>query len=98
MIYNSITKQFKTQNWKEHFQVFISAILVQDLKEGLTLPRFYLPVAKPTYKLAYECWIIPLAPFVLFYRILTNALYCIWRDLIDLQRMLMIWASTKRKT
>lgn len=56
-------------------------------KQGEMIPPFYLPVYEHQQMYALECWIFPLAPFVLFYRITSNMFWALWRDLVDYQRL-----------
>lgn len=55
--------------------------------EGALIPPFYLPVYKEHERYAIECWIFPLAPFVLFWRILRGVSWKIWNDLLEFQRL-----------
>jgi hypothetical protein len=97
MIVNSKTKTYTPENWKEHFQVFISRLLVIEMKEGSRLPRFYLPIWRPADKYAFECWILPLAPFVWLWRVIDSVFWNIWSDMQDLAYMLWLWRNRKLK-
>jgi hypothetical protein len=56
--------------------------LVVHCSEGNMRPRFFLPVRRSYQRNTTECWIFPLAPFVLFYFLVSTALWAIWEDLI----------------
>lgn len=57
------------------------------LKEGEAIPPFYLPVYDNFRDYTLECWIFPLAPIVLFWRIGINICWTIWKDLLMFQRL-----------
>ena len=81
--------EFIPENWKDRFKVEIPRTLfVSKHIEGSMIPPFYLPVYEKTEKYSLECWILPLAPFVLIYRIISNILWITWKDLIVFQRLL----------
>lgn len=86
---------YKAQDWTEHFRIYVSGLLIRSKREGDMMPRFYLPVWKSMDRDAIECWIFPLAPFVLFWRITSHVLWIIWRDLLDFLYMLYKWTNTK---
>ena len=81
---------FIPQGIKEWFRIDISASLVHSLKEGRSLPPFYLPVRKPVEKLVYECWILPLAPFVWFYYLFIALFWKMWIDMQTLIDMIVV--------
>jgi hypothetical protein len=91
------TYRFTRENFKEWFTVFLSMSFVKDAKEGMVIPRFYLPVQKPLVKYGYECWIFPLAGFVWIYYVLRDVFWCIWKDMRDLQRMMIEWREAKKQ-
>lgn len=68
-----------------------------EILEGKQIPRFYLPVISPKYKYAYELWPFYLAPFVIFWQILSNAFWIIWGDLMGLTRSLNFFKKNKNK-
>ena len=63
------------ENWKELF--------VREMAEGARPIGWFLPVRRTPWKHYNEFWVFPLAPFVLIFFILKNALWSIWTDLID---------------
>lgn len=89
MILDSLKKTVQKENWKEHFRYYLSgAFIRREYTEGLFIPRFYLPVWQPNNKDALELWIFPLAPLVWIFYVLKDALFLIWRDMLDLQQNL----------
>lgn len=76
--------KYTRENWTE-WLVVIYAIYLKD--EGERMPRFYLPVRRCDTRHAYECWIFPLAPFVLLWILTYRAFIGIWRDLLDVSLM-----------
>jgi hypothetical protein len=93
MIVEKIGKHFKyiRENWKEYFQIYVTGVLIKSKREGDMIPRFYLPIWKTYDRYYVECWIFPLAPFVLFWRILQQVTKIIWSDLIEWLIMLYEW-------
>ena len=39
-------------------------------KEGQEIPLFYLPIYNENIRNSVKCWLFPLAPFILIYKIL----------------------------
>ena len=76
------------ENWKEWFYMDMSATLFKFKEEGMRVPRFYLPVNYLPIRNCYQCWIFPLAPFVLIGLIFWRAIVKIWRDLMEVLEML----------
>lgn len=78
---------YRLENWKEIFVVYFQE---GDLPGMYRRPPFYIPVRKKAdmYR-AYECWVLPLAPFVwLFY--FSGAIgTLIWRDFFDWLNMII---------
>lgn len=71
--------------------------LVLNSKEFGELPRFYLPVQRDLSSFSIECWIFPLAPFVLVYKIISRSLWTVWLDLFTLAEDLKAFLFNKRK-
>ena len=78
--WKSVWVKYVRENWKEWF--------VLDVGEGLMVPRFYLPVRRPIYKLALECWIFPLAPIVWIFYLVKAIVWLIAHDSVDWLRLL----------
>jgi len=76
---------------------YISGTLLRSLNEGEKLPLFYFPVIRQSNRDAYECWILPLAPFVLLYYITKNVFWSIWTDLMEVLYMLEVMNRKKKR-
>lgn len=72
--------QYIREHWYEWFYVVVS--------EGYERPLWYLPVRRKIDRHAYECWIFPIAPFVLIGFIVNNIFWSVWSDLITFQELL----------
>lgn len=59
----------------------ILKFLKDETPEGVCRKRFYLPVDINLDTRITECWIFPLAIFVLIYKIVKNILWSFWKDL-----------------
>lgn len=90
--------EFKRENWKEYFQIFVAKSLIRNIKIGTEMPRFYLPIWGDYVTNNIECWIFPLAPFVLAYRILEQMLWILWKDLFEWLQMLKDWRANVKNT
>ena len=66
------------EDWAEWFRMF--------KREGCRTPPFYLPVRYVVAQRASECWVFPLAPFVVVWFILREAGWKTWTDLLNLLR------------
>ena len=84
---------YSAQDWTEHFRIQVSNLLLRSKREGDMMPRFYLPVWRSNYQDSVECWIFPLAPFILALRITQQIFSILWRDLIDWLRLLYQWRN-----
>jgi len=71
------------QTWKERFCFLASQ---RFLEEGLIVFKFYLPVreTRKAGSWTVECWLFPIAPFVMFYHIYRNMFRKIWQLLLTL--------------
>lgn len=58
--------------------------LIVDVGQGRRSPRFYLPVRYHWVRRVSECWIFPLAPFVLALYLVRSAFKALWGDLCEL--------------
>lgn len=47
---------------------------------GNMRPRFFLPVRRGVIYHGYECWVMPLAPFVLLFYAIKSAFFAFWSD------------------
>lgn len=75
------------EKWQEYFVVKVSRLLYTKQEMGTMTPRFFLPVRYLHREGCYECWIIPLAPFVLFGWLVWGMVSKTWRDLIEVITM-----------
>lgn len=73
----------------------IKEFFVKQIKEGERVPLFYLPVWRYIDMYGFEAWILPIAPFVLFYKIITSVFYYVWRDLVEFSYLVRIKAKSK---
>ena len=73
----------KRNKFKDYFCIKATA---QFIYEGYPVPKFYLPVKSRDLDFGntYECWIFPLAPFVIIFYIWKNCLFNIWKIFIML--------------
>lgn len=72
-------------------------ISYQEIEYGQELPKFYLPIYRNMSSLTVECVPFYVAPFVLAWYIFKNAFRCIWADLLDTNKLLMLWVKNKNQ-
>jgi len=68
------------EGWKEWFMV---KACTRYIVQGQQFPRWYLPVRRDFTSDQMECWIFPLAPFVLVFLITYNIFWSLWNDTRD---------------
>lgn len=74
--------KFIREYWHEWLKVRVSRVLIQNLREGERILPFYLPTKRSDFSDSWECWIMPLAPFILFFTALKRGLSAFWSDLV----------------
>lgn len=82
---------FKPEKWQEFFKITIAAVYVRNMTKGSPMPPFYLPVRKPADRYVFELWILPLAPFVWLYYLITTLLWKTWEDMQTALDMLIVF-------
>lgn len=88
VIQKNNTYKFIPESISECFKIYVAGVFVRGIKEGGYLPPFYLPVAKPTNRDAYELWILPLAPFVWLIYLIYSVFMKVWYDMQNLIKMI----------
>lgn len=77
--------KYTREHWTEWFTMFYALHIVE---EWACRPRFYLPVQRDETRNGYQCWILPLAPFVMLWLIVFRVFIATWKDLMDLAKIL----------
>lgn len=77
--WKSVTLKFTRENVKEWFVVNVS--------EGMTCPRFYIPVRRKITSCHTEVWIFPLAGFVWLFYVTKNIVWSIVHDAVELEEL-----------
>ena len=89
---------FKRENWKEWFRIVVTKNILEDISFGEQIPRFYLPVKRSLdFGNNYRCYLFPIAPFVLFWFIVSDVAHIIWQDLLYFSYDLKYWLEVKRR-
>ena len=71
------------EHWYERIWVRVPDIR-RTIQGSEMIPRFFLPVGQERYSGRVDCWILPLAPFAMFFSLANHAFKSIWFDLVEL--------------
>ena len=69
-----ISIKYIREHWHEWLWLFVG--------EGQAVPHFYLPTHRDYQRAGFIAWIMPLAPFVLFFVALWRGFINFWSDCI----------------